>query len=251
MVILGKNNDTLLMNNWKVATLIKSEMAAQDIKSLTFSVANWQIHKPGQHYSIRLTAEDGYQAERDYSIASPPEQKNEVEFGVQLLENGEVSPYLFNIQIGEQIELEGPIGGHFIWDSSSKLPLILIAGGSGIVPMMSILRHHYLNFKKRKIILLLSFRTIEKIPYYNELLSYQQKDPNLELVITLTDNHPHNWMGLTERLDKRIIKDALLVLKDDNPDTYICGPTNFVENIADILLELTFNRNKIKTERFG
>ncbi|MBX4211990.1 oxidoreductase [Candidatus Pacearchaeota archaeon] len=252
MATPGKNNDLALTKDarhWHEATLVKSEMTASDIKSLTFSVKNWTEHKPGQHYDIRLTSESGYQAARSYSIASPPNMKGLVEFGIQLLENGEVSPYLFDLQPGENVEIKGPLGGHFIWDDSMPGPLVLIGGGSGIVPFMSMIRHVRSKKINKKIILIVSAKTLDKIPYYKELESY--KDKNIKIVYTLTSKSPPGWKGYEGRINMEMVSKELKDIRKEMPMVYICGPTQFVESIADGLIKLGLNSHEIRTERFG
>jgi ferredoxin-NADP reductase len=242
------------MATWHVGTLLKKEMVAANVMSLTFSLADWVIHKPGQHYDIRLTAPDGYQAERSYSAASTPEDIGVVEYGVQLLENGEVSPYLFQLKEGSQVEMRGPIGGHFVWDTSMPGPLILIGGGSGMVPLMAMLRHHMNHLQKdsgREIIFLVSARSLDLVLYKEELKKIEEKDPNVKVVITLTDTPPADWTGYKRRVDKDILVEVLGKIKDNMPMTYICGPTPFVEAVANHMIGLEFTAHSIKTERFG
>lgn len=238
-------------NGWQVATLVKSEMVASDVKSLVFKVDNWIQHNSGQHYSLKLTSSDGYMAERDYSIASAPEQVGEVEFGVQILKDGEVSPYLFALKPGEQIEIKGPIGGHFIWDKDIKGPLVLIGGGSGMVPLMSILRHKHNLKDERETIFLISAKSQDKILYKTEIEDLEKADKNLKVVKTFTKNPPNAWAGYNERFDKEILEKELGHIKQSMPIIYICGPTPFVEDVADALLEVGFNSHQIRTERFG
>lgn len=238
-------------DNFQVATLIESKMVAEDVKSLTFSLDNWPKHKAGQHCNIRLTSEDGYQAERDYSIASAPEQQGVVEFGIQLLKNGEVSPYLFEMGKGEQLEIKGPIGGHFIWDSQMEGPLILIGGGSGMVPLMSILRHHINNYKNRDVVFLISARNKEHVLYQDELEEIAKKYPDIKIVYTFTEKAPDGWKGYMRRIDIEMLRQVLSDLVDKMPNIYICGPTPFVESVATNLVGLKINPHLIKTERFG
>lgn len=239
------------MIDWKIATLIDSKMVATNVRSLTFTVPDITTHKSGQHYDIRLTSEDGYSAERSYSAASAPEEKN-LEFGIELLENGEVSPYLFKLQKGDQIEMRGPIGGHFVWDRSIPGPLVLIGGGSGMVPLMSMLRHHiYQSNQDREITFLVSAKTLEHVLYKDELKEIKAKDKNLKLVYTLTSQAPLNWNSYTRRVDRTMLKEVVRSLIDKMPMIYICGPTPFVEAVANNLVEIGFNPHLIKTERFG
>lgn len=240
--------------NWQVGTLIKKSMAAENVMALTFSLPDWKRHEPGQHYDIRLTAPDGYQAERSYSAASTPEDTGVIEYGVELLPGGEVSSYLNGLAIGKQVEMRGPLGGHFIWNTSVAGPLILIAGGSGMVPLMSMLRHHMNHIEKdsgRDIVFLISSRTEGRLLYKEELAEIQKKDPNVKVVITYTDKAPDGWSGYSRRVDKDLLTETLGHLKSEMPMTYICGPTGFVEAIANQMLGLGFNSHEIKTERFG
>jgi ferredoxin-NADP reductase len=232
-------------------------MVAENVKSLTFEVPKWPGHKTGQHCDIRLTAENGYQAQRSYSIANAPEAgSTKVEFGVQILENGEVSPYLFALAVGDQIEIKGPLGGHFIWSTEMPGPLVLIAGGSGIVPLMAMLREHIDHAKtpeesKREVALLVSARTQEKIPYYTELEYYKERHTNLKILYTVTESVPKDWTGFTRRVDKAMLTEITSGLVDKMPMTYVCGPTGFVEAVANTLVEIRMNPHSIKTERFG
>jgi ferredoxin-NADP reductase len=265
------------MKDWQVGTLLKKEKTADNVMSLTFSLPNWQPFKAGQHYDIRLTAPNGYMAERSYSIASAPEDKGIVEFGVQLLEDGEVSPYLWQMTEGKQVEMRGPIGGHFIWDVSMEGPLILIGGGSGMVPLVSMLRHYHnqlalhtdpeatpnmTNFvardesllkmnESREIIFLISARTYEHILYKRELERIGMAHRNINVVATITNSPPPSWSGYKRRIDQDMLKEILGEIKGKNPKTFICGPTPFVEAVATHMKGLGFNAKDIKTERFG
>jgi len=241
------------MSPWLIGTLVSSKMVAENVKSLIFNVPGWPGHKAGQHCDIRLTSETGYQAQRSYSIPNVPETGGEtVEFGVQLLENGEVSPYLFALTPGEQVEIKGPLGGHFVWNTEIPGPLILIAGGSGIVPLMSMLRECVRETEtKRQVVLLVSARTKEKIPYYAELEEYRQKYPNIKIMYTVTEKTPADWQGLARRVDKNMLQKVTHGLVDKMPSVYVCGPTGFVESVANTLVEIGFNSHEIKTERFG
>lgn len=244
------------MAQWLTGTLVRSEMVAEDVKSLTFFLPERPAHQPGQHYDLRLTAESGYQAERSYSIASPDEQKGEVEFGVQLLPDGEVSPYLFQLQPGDKVEMRGPIGGHFVWNTGHAGPLILIGGGSGMVPLMCMLRHHMAHLREdsnREIIFLISARTLGHVLYKEELASYSRLDEHLNVVVTLTDKQPPGWPGLKERLSRDVLERTLGKYKNATPAAaaYICGPTPFVEVVANSLTGIGFAPETVKTERFG
>lgn len=221
---------------WQSATLIKSQQTATDIKSLFFKPSEWIPHKAGQHYDIRLTSENGYQAERSYSVASAPENTGELEFGVQLLPDGEVSPFLWTATPGTQVEIKGPLGGHFIWDHTMPGPLVLIGGGSGIVPLLSMYRHSQNHKSNREIRFIISAKSVDKIMYYDQLKSM------LISRITSTEGH----------IDTPFLTPYLKPLAPDMPMIYVCGPTAFVEAISDILVgPLGLNPHLIRTERFG
>ncbi len=237
------------MKEWQVATLESKRMVAEDVCSLVFRLTHWTQHKSGQHYDVRLTAPNGYQAERKYSIASPPDKEGIVELGVQLLAGGEVSPYLYQLEDGQQIEMRGPLGGHFIWDTTMPGPLILLGGGSGMVPLMAMLRHWRNQPDDREIVFLISARSLGHVLYADELKTYTQ--PNVKIHIALTDEQPDDWTGYARRIDAAMIEETMGSLKAAMPMVYICGPTPFVEAGAQLLVENGFNAHAIRTERFG
>jgi NAD(P)H-flavin reductase len=191
-------------------------------------------------------------AERDYSIANPPEQQDIVEFGIQLLRDGEVSPYLCEMKPGEQVEVKGPIGGHFIWEAQKNdTPLILIGGGSGMVPLRSMLLHHIKNYKKRDVIFFISAKTIDRVLYQFELEKLAEQYPDFKIVYTLTQQTPPNFVGYNRRIDQSMINEVFRHYKSQNPQIFICGPTLFVETASVALIREGFNEHNIKTERFG
>lgn len=245
------------MKNWQIGTLVKKEKIADNVMSLIFSIPDWKPFKAGQHFDIRLTSPGGYMAERSYSIASAPEDVGIIEFGVQILEDGEVSPYLWKLEEGKQVEMRGPIGGHFIWDTSVEGPLILIGGGSGMVPLMSILRHYNNQTSSepkemdREIVFLVSARSYERILYKHELEKIGTKNRNINVIATITDNPPPSWSGYKRRVDEEMLKEILSEVKSNDPKTFICGPTPFVEAVAGHMIKLGYKSQDIKTERFG
>jgi ferredoxin-NADP reductase len=242
------------MNKWNPVTLLESKMVADGVMSLVFDAPWWPGHRAGQHVDVRLTAPNGYQAQRSYSIANAPEDVGKVELGVQLLDTGEVSPFLFDLKPGDQIEMRGPLGGHFIWNTSMSGPLVLIGGGSGCVPMMSMLRHHerhILGDKDREVYFLISSKTIGRVLYKDELESFSKEDSNFHLTLTLTEKPPLGWVGYTKRVDREMIFELFGGLLSSMPMFYICGPTLFVEAVAGALVAAGFNPHLIKTERFG
>ena len=205
----------------------------------------------GQHIDIRLTAENGYQAERSYSIASPAGRSPQVELTVERISDGEVSPFLTQeLRAGDDIELRGPIGGYFTWDPSISSPLMLVAGGSCVVPLMSMLRTRYQVGSKAPAKLLYSSRLAEEIIYRDELDRLAATRDGFELVHTLTRGAPAGWKGQTRRVDKDMLAQCGFQ-PADKPQIFVCGPTPFVETVADQLVGLGHGESAIKTERFG
>ena len=235
---------------WQLARVHEIVTETYRVKSLLLQLGVWRGHLPGQHVDIRLTAEDGYQAERSYSIASAPEDKW-ISLTVERVANGEVSPYLTEVlQIGDQFELRGPIGGHFVWTADAPGPLCLIAGGSGIVPLMAMLRHRARHSVYTPALLLYSSRSPEDIIYREELDLLARRDPNFRLVHTLTRSQPVGWRGHRGRIGRAMLA-ATLFPAEQNPMIFICGSTPFVEDVANLLVELGHEPLSIKTERFG
>ena len=227
-------------------------------RTLILDVPGWPGHRAGQHVDVRLTAEDGYQAERSYSIASPPEDTR-LSLTVERLKDGEVSPYLSDeLRPGDKLELRGPIGGYFVWDVSLGGPLLLVAGGSGIVPLMAMLRHrdaalatagsdarHQLPAR-----LLYSSRGWDEVIYRDELARLAEKDPTLEVTHTLTREQPEGWAGFRRRIDRTMLEEVAWP-PSEQPRVFICGPTPLVEAVASTLVELGHQPALVKTERFG
>jgi ferredoxin-NADP reductase len=212
-------------------------------------VPHWPGHLAGQHVDIRLTAEDGYQAERSYSIASAP-GGTDLELTVERIDDGEVSPYLTeDAQSGDQFELRGPIGGYFVWKPSFEGPLLLIGGGSGLVPLMAMLRQHREEGSQTDARLLLSARTVEDVLYRNEL---ERLDADSVMVhLTLTRGQPPDgWKGFRGRIDREMLE-TVGPTPDSAPNIYVCGPTPFVEEAARLLVELGHEPLAVHTERFG
>ena len=235
---------------WQLAEVHEIVIETPRVKSLLLRVTSWRGHLPGQHVDIRLTAEDGYQVQRSYSIASPPEDEL-LTLTVERVDGGEVSPYLVGaLRSGDQFELRGPIGGYFAWTTAMGGPLCLIAGGSGITPLMSMLRHRERRNSRTPALLLYSSRSLEDIIYRQELDAMARRDPNLRVVNTLTRKHPAGWMGYRHRIDKEILAETCFT-PEQRPIIFICGSTPFVENVSQFLVELGHDPLTIKTERFG
>jgi ferredoxin-NADP reductase len=216
--------------------------------SIAFEVPDWPGHRAGQHADVRLTAEDGYQARRSYSIASGPED-HQLVLTVERLDDGEVSPYLVDeLRTGDQIELRGPIGGYFVWEESFGGPLVLLAGGSGIAPLHAMLRHWSAGERDTAVSLLYSARSLTEVIYREELSRLD--GGNLSVHLALTREWPSDWTGHRGRIDQQLLAE-LVPQPAEQPLIYICGPTSFVENAAQALVEIGNQPGRIRTERFG
>ena len=234
---------------WHLANVVQILNETPRVRSLVLQCAGWPGHLAGQHVDVRLTAPDGYQAQRSYSIASAPEDDNLV-LTIERLEDGEVSPYLAEVlRPGDQLELRGPIGGYFVWQNSSGGPLLLLAGGSGIVPFRAMLRHHAATGSSVPARLLYSSRSFRDIIYHEELARFVI--PNrVDVFHTLTREWPDQWRGHRRRIDEALLREIAWP-PAERPLVYICGPTGFVERAADLLVALGHQADRIKTERFG
>jgi len=234
--------------NWLIAEAVDVVPETPRVKTVSLEVPGWTGHVPGQHVDVRLTAEDGYQAQRSYSIASPSD-RTRVELTVERLDDGEVSPYLTDeLRPGDQIELRGPVGGYFVWEPSRGGPLFLVAGGSGIVPLMAMLRSRAAAGSDVPAVLLFSSRGWEDVIYRDEL---ERIDGNgLRVVHTLTRSKPDGWAGYDRRVDAAMLAEVG-PRANDRPHVYVCGPTPFVEAVATALVDLGHEPARIKTERFG
>jgi ferredoxin-NADP reductase len=218
-------------------------------KSILLDLPGWRGHRAGQHVDIRLTAQDGYQAQRSYSIGSAPEDEL-LALTVERLDDGEVSPYLTDvIESGDELELRGPIGGYFIWEASQPRPLQLIAGGSGIVPLRAMLRHWAAADRPVPARVLYSARTLDDAIYREELLGLAAYD-EVDIRIALTRSWPADWAGHRGRIDRALL-DAAVWPPQERPRIYVCGPTAFVEVAADLLVRSGHRPDSVKTERFG
>jgi ferredoxin-NADP reductase len=232
---------------WQVAdvTAVREETAS--VRTIELDVPGWGGHQAGQHVDIRLTAQDGYVAERSYSIASAPGEP--VELTVERLADGEVSPYLTEeLRPGDELEIRGPIGGYFSWaDDDTSTPLLLVAGGSGVVPFRSMLRHRVRTASTVPVKLLYSVRSLPDVIYRAEL---EQPGAGAEVIYTLTRQQPASWTGHSGRVDAELLADVAWPL-DDSPLAYVCGPTAFVEIVAAALVDLGYPAERVKTERYG
>jgi len=236
---------------WQLAELRAIRDETPETKSFTFDLPSWMPHLAGQHYDIRLTADDGYEAERSYSVASPPERIGEIELTVERIDDGEVSPFLHDVaRVGDRIELRGPIGGYFVWRASEGGPLLLVAGGSGIVPLMAMLRHRNAAGSTVPTVLVYSSRTRELMIYADELDDLVAGGDGLTVVQTLTRSQPPGWSGYTRRIDRDLLAEVLPRV-GEHARAYVCGPTLLVEAAADALVGLGLVSSQVRTERFG
>jgi len=233
---------------WQAATVVEITTQTPRVKTIVFEVEGWPGHRAGQHVDVRLTAEDGYQAERSYSIASPPDGRR-IELTVERVDDGEVSPYLTDELVpGDRIELRGPIGGYFVWELSSEGPVFLVAGGSGVVPLMAMLRLRAAGGSDVEMRLLFSARSWEDVIYRNEL--EQQRQHGLRVDYTLTRSQPADWSGYSRRVDREMLSEVG-PRPEARPHVYVCWPTPFVETVSSELVQLGHVPARIKTERFG
>jgi ferredoxin-NADP reductase len=231
---------------WQVARVsaVSGETAA--VKTITLDVPDWPEHRAGQHLDVRLTAEDGYVAERSYSIASAPGEP--VAITVERLDDGEVSPYLTDeLRPGDDLELRGPIGGYFVWGPGDGGPLLLLAGGSGIVPLRAILRHRERTGSAVPVRLLYSSRSLDDVIYQAEL---DQPALGVEVRYTLTRHQPPGWAGYARRVDAALLAEVAWPAAA-MPLAYVCGPTSFVETVSQALVQSGYPPERVKTERFG
>jgi ferredoxin-NADP reductase len=237
--------------DWQLATVTSIQDETPTVRSFTLSLTAWAGHRPGQHLDLRLTATDGYSVERSYSIASEPERAGEVDITVERIEGGEVSPFLHEIVVpGDRLEVRGPIGGYFVWEATLGGPVLLAAGGSGVVPLMAMARHRARAGSTVPMRLLLSSRGPDEIIYHEELDRLVAAGDGFEVVHTLTRRQPSGWTGYARRIDEPMLAEVLEPLGAASL-TYACGPTTLVETVADALVRLGLPRGRIRTERFG
>jgi len=235
--------------SWQLARVVELIEETPGTRSIVLDPPAWPGHRAGQHVDVRLTAEDGYQAERSYSIGSAPEDEHLV-LTVERFDDGEVSPYLAGeLRPGDELELRGPIGGYFVWEAKLGGPLLLLAGGSGIVPLRAILRHRGAVDSTVPVRLLYSSRSLDEVIYRDELDGLAA-DGGIDVRYTLTGEQPEGWQGYRRRIDEELLREIAWP-PDQRPLVYVCGPTAFVEVAATALVHLGHEPGRIKTERFG
>lgn len=238
---------------WRVATVADVIAETAYAKTLVLDVPGWPGHLAGQHVDVRLTADDGYQAQRSYSIASEPTQPT-IAITIERLDDGEVSPYLTDgLKVGDRFELRGPIGGYFVWDPSTIGPLMLVAGGSGVVPLMAMLRTRATASEATRAAspatLLYSARSWDDVFYRDEIAEIA-RDPTVKVVFTLTRSQPVGWLGYTRRIDAALLE-AVAPSASLAPHIYVCGPNGLVESASSLMVALGHDPARIRTERFG
>ncbi|HEX8032948.1 MAG TPA: ferredoxin reductase, partial [Ktedonobacterales bacterium] len=221
------------------------------VKSLVLDMPGWVEHHAGQHLDVRLTAPDGYQTERSYSIASAPAGDTQLTLTVEQLDDGEVSPYLTDVlRPGDELEVRGPVGAWFTWNPQEGGPLLLVAGGSGIVPLMAMIRLRGAVGSPVPVSLLYSSRAYEEIIYREELDRLAAADDDLDVVYTLTRSQPDGWQGYSRHIDRAMLEEVAW-MPGERPLVFVCGPTSLVESVATLCVELGYTPERIKTERFG
>jgi ferredoxin-NADP reductase len=231
---------------WEVAKVSAISDETASVKTIMLDLPDWAGHQAGQHLDVRLTAEDGYVAERSYSIASAPGEP--LEITVERLDDGEVSPYLTDeLRPGDELELRGPIGGYFVWGPEDGGPLLLLAGGSGIVPLRAILRHRESTGSAVPVRLLYSSRSLDDVIYHGEL---DRPAAGVEVIHTLTRHQPPGWTGYARRVDAALLAEVAWPAAA-MPLAYVCGPTSFVEAVSQALVQSGYPPRRVKTERFG
>jgi ferredoxin-NADP reductase len=235
---------------WLVGRLVGTRDETATARTLVLDVPGWPGHRPGQHVDVRLTAEDGYSTERSYSIASAPDGTR-VELTIERLDDGEVSPYLTEVfSVGDPLELRGPIGGYFAWPADSSTPVLLVGGGSGVVPLMAMARSWITERSKAPMRLIYSTRSPDTLLYAGELAGIAARGDGLTADIVYTRSAPTGWAGRPGRLDATRLRD-LAGPADPAGLVFVCGPTGFVESIARALTGLGYRPGQIRTERFG
>jgi ferredoxin-NADP reductase len=223
---------------WQIGTVTAVKTETPRVKSFRIELPMWMPHLPGQHYDVRLTAPDGYRAQRSYSVASSPLDEGEIELTIDRLDEGEVSPYFHEVVVeGDQVEVRGPFASYFVW--RGEKPVLLLGGGSGVVPLMAILRHRRRTMPELPMRLVYSIRAAEDVIYADELGD--------DALLTFTREPPEGWTGHTGRIDAALVGEASV----DTGTAFVCGSNGFVESASQLLLDAGFEPKAIRTERFG
>lgn len=258
------------MLDWKVGKLLESNMISKDIRSMVFSIPEVESFFAGQHFDFRLTAPDGYQAQRSYSIASAPSNSIRalaeikdgdrkymaLEFGIQILPDGEVSSYLDRMPIGSELEIKGPLGGHFIWHPKVSTNLVLVGGGSGIVPLLSIAREFVTLNVDGSLLFIISVKSLADLAWKNEILMMNELYPNVRLELFLTQEWPQEWPESHRGRINQIKLETIITswqkgISQIEPESYVCGRNSFVESVTSGLVQAGLPAIKIRAERYG
>lgn len=236
---------------WQIATIRAVQDETPTVRTFTLAMPEWPGHRPGQHIDLRLTAEDGYSVERSYSIASEPERSPEIDISVERIPDGEVSPFLHEVVVpGDRLEVRGPIGGYFVWEAATREPVLLVAGGSGVVPLMAMVRHRFRSGAPNPVRLLVSSRGPDEIIYRDELDRLAAAGDGFWVAHTLTRQQPPGWSGYARRIDEPMLAEVIAPL-GIGARAFVCGPTSLVENVANALVRIGLSPSQIRTERFG
>jgi ferredoxin-NADP reductase len=237
---------------WQTAIVAETMARTPRIKSFVLTPHQPFAFRAGQHVDLRLTAPNGYRAIRSYSIASSPEQDGRIELAIERLENGEVSPFFHDVvAVGDEVELRGPLGGHFVWSREDGGPLLLIGGGSGVVPLMAMIRYRMSMAATVPVVLLLSARSWEDVLFRDELLALDQSQNGFRLVLTLTREAPRRKHDYGRRIDAALIAEVLTLSPGEPRHVFICGSNAFVNGAADAMISTGILPTRIRTERYG
>lgn len=240
----------MLVTSWQVATVEEIRFETYRVKTVVLRLPQWIQHIAGQYYDVRLTAPDGYQAQRSYSVGSAPSKIGLIEFSIELVPDGEISTYIFKVlKVGDQLEVRGPLGGPFTWSKCVSGPLFLIGGGTGIVPLMSIFRDKFESSPESQIALLYSIRSEQDMIFTDALKSLNLLDANARIDLTFTRIKPVSWEGNCRRIDLEMIL-GLSDFFQKTPNTFICGSSDFVSSITEIVIESNIPSEMVRTERF-
>jgi ferredoxin-NADP reductase len=244
--------DQALRVSWQEAVIERVEPRTTRVKSFLLRPQTWASFLAGQHLDVRLTAPDGYQVQRSYSVASGPELEGLYEVAVERLEEGEVSPFFHDVaEVGDAIEIRGPFGGHFVWRVDDGGPLLLVGGGSGVAPLMSILRHRAAIDRAARVLLVQGARTWEDVIFRDELLAQEANDPEFSLLLSLSRDAARRPQDSGGRINGALLRTALAELAATPQRVFVCGSNPFVEAVAGRLLDLGLSPTTIRTERFG
>lgn len=237
---------------WQSAKIIRIEKRTPRVTSFVFKLSRPFVYQAGQHVDVRLTAPDGYQARRSYSIASAPESAGTIELAIERLEDGEVSPFFHEVAaVGDEIELRGPLGGHFIWSDSDGGPLLLVGGGSGVVPLMAMVRHRTLRKSAVPVALVFSARIWDEVIFRDELIGLDDRRDGFDLVLTLTREPARRPADYSRRIDARMMQQTIARLPEPPALAFVCGSNAFVSTAAQALIDADVPANLIRTERYG